>query len=191
MSAMISAPRAVMDLKNGALSGEAVAKSVKTLGELHGVFADTEAFASLPGETVVYRVHMYAPVAEQTEGGLLFGTSYVQPGKVGGEYFMTKGHFHQKRDRGEFYWGLEGRGVLLMMDEQGRCTAEEVTPGSLHYIPGFTAHRLVNTGDVTLAVGACWPSDAGHDYGSIAQTGFPLRVVERNGLPVLTKEGRA
>jgi hypothetical protein len=37
--------------------------------------------------------------------------------------------------------------------------------------------RLVNIGDSQLAVGACWPSDAGHDYASIDRAGFSVRVL--------------
>jgi oxalate decarboxylase/phosphoglucose isomerase-like protein (cupin superfamily) len=37
-------------------------------------------------------------------------------GKVGKEYFMTKGHFHMRPDRAEFYRGVRGEGMLIMMD---------------------------------------------------------------------------
>jgi glucose-6-phosphate isomerase len=94
---------------------------------------------------------------------------------------MTKGHFHRRREAAEYYWGIAGSGVLLLLDEAGNCTAQAVEPGSLHYIPGFTAHRLVNTGSEKLVVGACWGSDAGHDYGALTTEGFPVRVVERRG----------
>ncbi len=53
-----------------------------------------------------------------------------------------------------------------------------MVPGSLHYIPGHTAHRVVNTGDQILKFGACWPSDAGHNYETITSQGFSARVKE-------------
>ena len=31
-------------------------------------------------------------------------------------------------------------------------------PGSVHYIPGNTAHRLINTGEEILSVSTCWQS---------------------------------
>jgi glucose-6-phosphate isomerase len=130
-------------------------------------------------------VQVWLPVAENTSAGLFFGTSTIMPGKVGNEYFMTKGHFHAKSDRAEFYWGVQGKGMLLLMDRNRNTRAEEVIPGSLHYIPGETAHRLVNTGDENLVVGACWPSDAGYDYDEIAQHGFSARLFEKDGKPVL------
>jgi len=170
------------------LEGPGVEKSRRMLGDLAEIFEDREALEALPADTVAYEVASYMPVADGTPGGLFFGISYLHPVMVGDEYMMTKGHFHNRIDRAEFYWGLEGEGVLLMMDGERGCRAETVSPGSLHYIPGGVAHRLVNTGDVILAVGACWPSDAGHDYGSIARDGFSARVKKVDGKPALIIE---
>ena len=61
-----------------------------------------------------------------------------------------------------------------------------MSPGSLHYIPGNVGHRLINVSDSILSVGACWPSDAGHDYRSIVERGFPVRVKKADGKPVFT-----
>jgi len=96
--------------------------------------------------TIIYRVHWYAPVPEGTEGGLFWGTTLIEPGRVGDEYFMTHGHFHVKRDRGEYYSCIEGRGMLIMMDTARRTWAEGMAPGSLHYIPGNVAHRVAILG---------------------------------------------
>jgi glucose-6-phosphate isomerase len=46
--------------------------------------------------------------------------------------------------------------------------AEQVFAGSVHIIPGFTAHRLINTGEDTLSALAVWPGVAGHDYAALA-----------------------
>ena len=48
-------------------------------------------------------------------------------------------------------------------------------PGSVHYIPGNVAHRVANTGNEPLIFLASWPSDAGHDYARIRETGFSKR----------------
>lgn len=151
------------------------------LGDLRGVFADADAdaWARMDPATLAYSVVMHAAVPEGTTGGLFFGTSLIEPGDVGGECFMTRGHFHALADRAEYYWGIAGHGLLLLMTADRRCRVERVSAGSLHYIPGHTAHRLVNTGAERLVVGACWPSDAGHDYASIEQSGFSVRVFRR------------
>jgi glucose-6-phosphate isomerase len=41
----------------------------------------------------------------------------------------------------------------------------------------------VNVGDEAFSFLAAWPGDAGHDYGTIEQTGFAQLVVERGGEP--------
>lgn len=125
------------------------------------------------------------PEQEGTPGGLYFGITYLHPGKVGNEYFMTKGHFHANIDRAEFYWGLEGEGLLILMDQLRRVWVERVFPGSLHYIPGGMAHRMANTGNTLFSFAACWPSDAGHNYREIADHGFAARLLEVDGKPQL------
>ena len=179
-----------VDVMTGALSGDGVVASQKKLGQVSHLFRDTDALSVMDPETVVYSVESHEAVAAGTAGGLFFGTSTVKPGRVGDEYFMTKGHFHARRETAEYYWGISGSGILLLMDEDGSCRAEEVAAGTLHYIPGGVAHRLINTGGSDLVVGACWPSDAGHDYGSIETRGFPVRVVCRGGTPVIEEEKR-
>lgn len=177
--------QARVDLTTGHLSGENISDSKRLLGEMAGVFADEDARARMDANTVVYQVQSHACVQEGVQGGLFFGVSCVMPGQVAGEYFMTKGHFHQRRETAEYYWCIQGRGALILMDEQGKCWFEKMRPGTLHYIPGHVAHRLANTGTEVLRVGACWPSDAGHDYETIARDGFSARLMEVDGHPVL------
>lgn len=184
----IEKSKTTVDVATGTLSGDCVASSEKKLSQVAHLFRDRDALSLMDPDTVVYAVECHEAVREGTPGGLFFGTSIVKPGRVGDEYFMTKGHFHAIRETAEYYWGLSGTGVLLLMNENGSCRAEEVTAGSLHYIPGHVAHRLINTGAVELRVGACWRSDSGHDYGSIETRGFPVRVVCRDGCPVIEEE---
>jgi glucose-6-phosphate isomerase len=167
------------------LAGEAVVKSIRTLGDLRDIFADATSLAALPAGKPVYEVYSHMPVGEGTPGGLYFGLTRLYPGKVGAEYFMTKGHFHQQADRAEYYWCLEGEGILILMDRDRRIRAEKMFPGSLHHIPGYVAHRVANTGNGILAFAASWPSDAGHNYAAIASGGFPARLMEIDGIPQL------
>lgn len=153
----------------------------KTLDQLHGVFADESARKQLNPKATVYSVEYWKPVTEGTEGGLFWGNSTVYPGVVGDEFFMTRGHFHAVRDRGEIYATVCGEGMLVLMDEHRQGSVQPMKAGSTHYIPGRVAHRVVNTGEVPLTFLACWPSDAGHDYGAIEEQGFSLRVMRRNG----------
>lgn len=161
---------------NGQLSGPDVIHKKKFLNQLNGLFEDAAAFKDLAGDQVVYEVDAWCPVPNGTEGGLFFGLTHLYPGIVGDEYFMTHGHFHEMANRAEYYWGIEGEGMLILMDKDGNTRGEAMFPGSLHYIPGFTAHRVANTGNRILRFGACWPSDAGHNYGTIKTEGFSKRV---------------
>lgn len=171
----------------GELQGEPVQQSFRRIKDLAGVFASEEARDKMDQEQLVYEVQLYFPVQDGTNGGLFFGNTTIYPGRVGQEYFMTKGHFHAVRDRGEYYWCIEGEGVLILMDESRNTRGEKMVPGSLHYIPGKIAHRVANTGTNRLRFGACWPSDAGHDYESIAREGFGARLMAKNEVPTLVK----
>lgn len=181
----IRAPRCVTDWATGAVTGSEVEGGERRIADLRGVFADADALALLLPDRLVYRTASIFPVPAGTEGGLFWGTTFIEPGVVGEEYFMTKGHFHAKADRMEAYFTFAGTGLLVLMDTDRLCWAEEMTPGSTHLIPAFTAHRAVNTGDEVLSFGACWPSDAGHDYDSIAESGFSARVMRVGGTPRL------
>lgn len=177
-----------LNLADYDMQGEPIINQIRKLKDIKGIFADEKAFGEMDKEQIAYSVQAWLPVAEGTPGGLFFGASTIYPGKVGNEYFMTKGHFHMQSDRAEFYWGVQGHGMLLLMDRERNTRAEEVFPGSLHYIGGHIAHRLVNTGNDKMIVGACWPSDAGHDYDEIANNGFSARLFEVNGKPRLVDE---
>jgi glucose-6-phosphate isomerase len=167
------------------LMGAPVQKLTRTLGDLKGFFADQNAFEQQDMNQIAYQVESYSPVPEGTVGGLFFGITRIQPGTIGNEYMMTKGHSHVLENRAEFYWCIEGEGRLLFMDQNRKVHAEKMFPGSLHYIKGHTAHRVANTGNSILSFGACWPSDAGHNYESVEQYGFAKRLMKVNGEPRL------
>lgn len=186
----IDMPSVLINPVNYHLTGAPVTSQSKTVHELADWFADPALALAFAPEAIVYSVQSWLPVPPGTAGGLYFGTSTVMPGQVGAEYFMTKGHFHAQGDRSEFYWGVQGQGFLLLMDRARHSRAEKVFPGSLHYIPAETAHRLVNSGKEPLKVAACWPADAGYDYEEISRKGFSARMMEINGLPQLIPNGQ-
>jgi glucose-6-phosphate isomerase, archaeal len=162
---------------------------VRRLSDMRGMYADQAAESRLidAGDALVYEVFQWdvPPVI----GELFVCTTILQPGRVGDEYFMTKGHFHQRRDRGEVYYGLSGRGSVLMMKDD-RVESVPIGPREVAYVPPFWAHRTVNTGDEPLVFLAVYPGDAGHDYGSIETSGFAGLLVDRNGEPTLIANNR-
>lgn len=162
---------------SGAFSHAPLIRKTTYLKDLAGVFADSQAWRLCDPELPVYTVEM--PDTPAGEGELWTGVTHLSPGKVGNEFFMTRGHFHARREQGEIYFGLRGQGLLLLQDECGKARLEKVCAGSVHRIPGFTAHRLINTGNETLSALAVWPTIAGHDYAAL-QRGFALRVMDEN-----------
>ena len=174
-----------IDWISGQIQGPGIEEAAKKLGALAGLFLDRNAFAAMNPEIEVYTVRFWRPVPDGTAGGLFWGTTTLQPGLVGDEYFMTHGHFHALPDRAEFYATLRGSGRLILMGEDGETTMQTMIPGSVHYIPGCTAHRVANTGDEPLVFVASWPSDAGHDYARIRNAGFGKRLRRRDGRPCL------
>ena len=118
------------------------------------------------------------------DGQLHYVIGVIQPGKVGDEYYMTKGHLHAWRPAAEVYIGLTGEGMMLLQDEEtGESVALPLTAERVVYVPGHTAHRTINTGSEPLVYWGVLSSAAGHDYGSVADRNFNLVVVEVGGKP--------
>lgn len=184
-SSELVAPAVSIAWPFGRMAGEPVSESHKTIADLAKIFRDRSAQNSLDPDREVYRVRWWSPVAPGTEGGLFWGVTILQPGRVGDEYFMTHGHFHANPTRAEFYATVSGNGMLLRMDAARRTWAEPMTPGALHYIRGEHAHRVANIGSEPLVFWACWGSDAGYDYGTIVERGFSARLLDRKGSPAL------
>jgi glucose-6-phosphate isomerase, archaeal len=174
-----------LDWLAGGLDGLPAKESVKKLADLEPLFQNRAAFQAMDPQMEIYRVRSWMPVPAGSQGGLFWGVTILQPGKVGEEYFMTHGHFHANRTRAEYYCGVKGEGLLIRMDEHRSTSAETMEPGTLHYIRGEHAHRVVNVGSAPLIFWACWCSDAGYNYGAIRERGFGARVVEREGRPVI------
>ena len=186
MSTIIHSPgQTFVDWESGEITGEGVEERVKTLADLPGLFHDEAAWRGMDPRTEIYRVRFWKPVPDGTTGGLFWGATILQPGRVGDEFFMTHGHFHAIRDRAEYYATVRGTGVLLLMREDGETWSQTMRPGTVHYIPGGIAHRVANTGQEPLVFLASWPSDAGYDYGRIRVSGFGKRMVLRNGASCL------
>jgi glucose-6-phosphate isomerase len=177
------------DLDSGALGGEQLTAKEVCLGDLKGIFFDESARAAMDPGTSIYQTQLLQTAPADKEGALLWGTTSIQPGMVGDEYFMTRGHFHNVRNRAEFYLTLRGDGILLLMEKNRQVRSEPMRRGTLHYIPGETAHRAVNTGKDELTFTACWSADAGHDYESILRNGFAARVRCIAGKPELVLMG--
>jgi glucose-6-phosphate isomerase len=153
---------------------------VRHLSAMAGQYLDAQAFQTmLSDDPVLYEV--YEIKRPELAGELMNGLTIVHPGKVGEEYFMTKGHFHTVLDTAEVYYCLKGDGVMVMETPEGEWSVEELHPGRVLYVPPRWAHRSVNT-DLRedLVMFFIYPANAGHDYGTIEQQGFRKLVLERD-----------
>lgn len=158
------------------------------LADLDGLFADETARAAgaAADNRLVYRV-VAVPIPDERYE-VPFSVTTIEPGDVGGELFMTKGHVHDTPE-GEIYLGTTGTGLLLLHDGT-RTSWVAMAPNVIGYIPPGWAHRSVNVGDEPYGFLAVYPGAAGHDYDTIAQEGIGARVTKSpGGFAVLDAEG--
>ncbi len=158
----------------------------RRLSQVRSIYRDSGACDALlreKGDVITYEV--YECVKSGADGDLVFGSSIVHPGRVGNEYFMTKGHSHAKADRAEIYYCVAGDGLMLMESPDGRSEAVAMKPGGIVYVPPYWKHRSVNTGCVKMVSLFAYPADAGHEYGEIERKGMRKIVVEVGCKPEL------
>ena len=174
----------LMDLASGRLDpeGEVTERRLSDMLDMYLEAGDEDA------DPLIYRV--YGIPVPATTGNVLCSTTVIEPGTVGDEYFMTKGHFHEVRDRAEIYLGLAGEGRLLMSTENGDHTVEPMRPGTVNYVPGGWSHRSINVGDDPLVFFAAYVGDAGHDYATIEKEGFPVLLVKGDAGPEVVENPR-
>jgi glucose-6-phosphate isomerase, archaeal len=145
---------------------------IKYIRELGNIYADREQFQQLlerRGGEIAYRVNELR--FGERESDLITGISVLNPGKVGSEFFMTRGHLHQRADRPETYYCLAGRGILLMENLEGKVETAEMRPGTLVYVPPFWVHRSVNVGSEIFATLFFYPADAGQNFEIVRKAG--------------------
>ncbi|WHH58514.1 glucose-6-phosphate isomerase [Petroclostridium sp. X23] len=155
------------------------------LSDMKGMYYDNEAFDKMMENGNPLTYDFYDLEMPETDGDLAFGTSVTYPGKVGMEYFMTKGHFHTILDTAEVYYCIGGIGYMLMENPEGDWDIQVLTPGKAVYVPPRYAHRSINIGNEPFITFYTFRADAGHDYGTIETKGFRKLVLEQNGNPIV------
>ncbi len=163
----------------------------RRLSAMKGQFLDAGAFQALLAQDDALLYEVYEIKRPEIAGELLNGLSIVHPGKVGDEYYMTKGHFHTVLETAEVYYCLKGEGVMVMETPEGEWSVEPLRPNAVLYVPPRWAHRSVNTSPFEdLVTFFVYPGNAGHDYGTIETQGFRKLVVEREGAPAIVDNPR-
>jgi glucose-6-phosphate isomerase len=162
----------------------ATGQYTKRLSDLRELFQDREA-----ANADVQRLHdpIVYEVAEYRKQGsdIFFGTTIMSPGRVGNEYYMTRGHFHESPHAAEVYYTQHGEGILLLESRGGQSATVELRPGLCAFIPPEWAHRTINTGSEALVF--VWMCNilAGHDYADILNKGMRKLVVAQAQVPKL------
>ncbi|WP_127144358.1 glucose-6-phosphate isomerase [Pelagibacterium montanilacus] len=152
----------------------------KTFADLKGLYADEQAFSAILAERadeVAYEVTSYTPGGAVSD--LIVGVTRMEPGKVGNEYFLTRGHIHARANRPEVYYGQKGHGLMQLESPDGEVRILEVGPQAICYVPPFWIHRSINVGDEDLVMMFTYPADSGQDYGIIERSGgMKVRIVD-------------
>jgi glucose-6-phosphate isomerase len=177
----------VLNFKTGTIELFKDKRQVK-LSDLRDFFYDYEAvdrMLSQGKDPVVYEV--FENSQPEVEGQINFGVTVLNPGKIGREYYLTKGHFHTKENTAELYVGLTGEGMMIMQTKDGQPEILKIQPGHVIYVPPFWAHRTINVGRSKLTFFFVYPSDSGHDYGTIREKGFAKIVIEKEGKPIIVE----
>ncbi len=163
----------------------------RNLSNMAGQYADQEAFDALLAENDLLLYEVYEIKRPEIEGEILHGISIVHPGKVGNEFFMTKGHFHTVLDTAEIYYTLKGQGLMVLETPEGDWAVEKLEPGRVLYVPPRWAHRSVNIHvEEDLVMFFAYPGHAGHDYGTIETQGFRKLILDVDGKPEIVDNPR-
>lgn len=164
---------------------------LRELSSMQGQFLDEQAFTQTLSQEDLLLYEVYNFERPKLGGELDSGLSILHPGKVGQEYFMTKGHFHTVLETAEVYYCLKGKGVMVMETPEGEWDVKELTPGVVLYVPPRWAHRSVNTGnDEDLITFFVYPAIAGHNYGDIELQGFRKLILDSGNGPEIVDNPR-
>lgn len=144
-------------------------KVVRKLGDMSDRYENQEEVKRIlkKGNPEIYRVF-----ARELEEGKMAGLTILNPGKIGDEYYMTKGHAH-KKPLPEIYILLKGKGKLILQStEKNYSRIVDLKKGKEIFVSGKMAHRVANTGKEKMEMLAFYDKEAGHDY----KTKFKRRV---------------
>ncbi|HZL01738.1 MAG TPA: glucose-6-phosphate isomerase family protein [Cellulomonas sp.] len=178
---IVEPPSLVVAAADGRLLGSGD-RYEKKLKDLAGLYRDTAAFdqelADRADESV-YWVESSAP--ETGDGALTIGLSVLEPGRIGEEFAMTRGHIHAQSQHAELYYGISGTGVMLLDTVDGESRAVPISAGVVVHVPGYWIHRSVNVGNDRLVTLFAYATTAGQDYGIIERAGGMSQLVVADG----------
>ena len=180
----------VLSLADDATMSRYDSHTVRRLSSMAGYYQASDAFTDLLAVDDPIHYEVFGIDRPAVAGELISGITRLYAGKVGQEFFMTKGHYHAMLETGEIYYALQGQGMMVMETPEGEWRVEPIAAGQVVYVPPRWAHRTVNTGTEKLLFFWVCPANAGHDYGTIAERGFRKVVIEVEGTPTMLDNPR-
>lgn len=154
----------------------------RKLSNMNGQYQDQETLDTILSDDDPLLYEVFEIKRPEIAGEILHGISIIHPGKVGQEYYMTKGHFHTLLATAEIYHTLKGEGFMVMETPEGDWSVEKLSAGRVLYVPPRWAHRSVNIrSDEDLVMFFAYPANAGHDYGTIEAQGYRKLILEVEG----------
>lgn len=163
----------------------------RTLKDLADVFCEAAAVRARLSQDnpVIYQFHEY--VAGRGREDLVAATCTLLPGKVGREFHMTRGHFHDPAHFAEVYYVQSGKGLLLLQSRAGHVLSVEMRLATILYVPPDYFHRTVNVGDEPLVFFGVYSGETDHDYGGVPLAEWLAKiVVEVGGVPQVVDNPR-
>lgn len=180
----------VLSLADDAGMSQYDSHTVRRLSAMAGYYQASDVLADLLAVENPIHYEVFGIARPAVAGELISGLTRLYAGKVGQEYFMTKGHYHAVLETGELYYALRGQGMMVMETPEGEWRVEPFAAGQVVYVPPRWAHRTINTGTAELLFFWVCPANAGHDYGTIAERGFRKLVIEVEGAPTILDNPR-
>ncbi|UZE93732.1 MAG: glucose-6-phosphate isomerase [Candidatus Pacearchaeota archaeon] len=141
-------------------------KSIIKLRDMQRFFSDKAAVKNkLKQNPLIYTVF------RKQEKGTDYSLTILEPGKIGKEHFMTRGHYHLKLYP-EIYVLLRGKGLLLIQNKK-HFEVIKLEKNKPYYLPAKKqAHRTVNLGKIRLELLTIQLAKAGHSYKKIEKKSF-------------------
>ena len=136
------------------------------LSSLAHLFSEAPSEEQQKLDPVVYAVERVQPADDQTPE---FSLTTIQPGKIGTEFFFTRGHDH-KPAKGETYFCVSGHGGLIV-EKDGKAEWLPMEPGTVIQLRSGWAHRTVNTGNEPFVFAGQYIAPFEVDY-AISERGF-------------------
>ena len=183
---LIRNAQATIDFKdNFLISGDNINWVEKKYSDLAGLY-ENQAEAK-ENHNIAYKIADNICM-EHRDKGMYWSMTYLQPGMIDKEYNFTRGYFYVG-ECNEFYFCFQGEGHLIFWDGEKDFFVEKMYQGSVHWMPGKYARRIVNTGSEKLVVGVSWGYFERQDHERIAKEGFPLRIFAgETGIEIVVKD---